>query len=111
MEEFVCRTERVGSWVVVHLFGDADLAAVSPMRVTGGQVFGEDGVRAIDVDCSGVTFLDCSGLGVFIEWNNMAKATGTLLCFRRVPQCVLRILALTDLDRALTITDTCAAMS
>jgi anti-anti-sigma factor len=45
----------------VRLVGELDLAGVAEVRAHLARLDGD-----IEVDCSGLTFIDCSGLGMFV---------------------------------------------
>jgi anti-sigma B factor antagonist len=77
----------------VKLVGELDLAGVPEVREC---VAGLDG--DIEVDCSGLTFIDCSGLGMFVGIHNACDARGVKLVLVDPPSCMTRLLALTELD-------------
>jgi anti-anti-sigma factor len=87
--------------VTVVLAGEMDLG-------TRDEVLGailravEDRPRSVTVDLSGVSFMDCSGLGVLIRAKELVAAAGCQLVVSAFPEPVERLLALTGTLEALT---------
>jgi anti-anti-sigma factor len=75
-------------------------AAMAALDAAGGDDGEGGGFEAIVVDLAGVTFLDSSGLGTFIEMRNAALARGGRLQFASVPQVAARVIELAGLARA-----------
>jgi anti-sigma B factor antagonist len=75
-------------------------AAMAAMAAEDGDRGGAGGFEAIVVDLAGVTFLDSSGLGAFVEMRNAALARGGRLQFASVPQIAARVIELAGLDEA-----------
>jgi|GEM_PF-812247 anti-anti-sigma factor len=77
----------------VRVVGEADLSAAPTL----GAVL-SDAVRrteALDVDLSGVAFMDCSGLNCLLRARALARARGTAFTVTAAPPAVLRLLGLT----------------
>ncbi|MFF6877021.1 STAS domain-containing protein [Streptomyces sp. NPDC012474] len=55
-----------------------------------------DGIRAIDVDLTPVTFCDCSGLNAFLRAAQETTVVGGTLRLHHPPTTLVRILDLTD---------------
>lgn len=92
---------------LVRLVGEIDLDAAPRLRRVlerAAADFSEDLV----VDLSDVTFLDCSGLAPLLEAKNRLKSRLTL---RGVPQRVLELLRLTDLQAVFGVIDETASIS
>ena len=85
--------------VVLILSGELDLAgaaalteALSEARAAGG---------GLTVDLSPLEFIDSSGLGVLVRFNNAAKASGYQYTMIAGPPAVHRAFVLSGLDQAL----------
>ena len=62
-----------------------------------------DGVDGdIELNCSGVSFIDAAGLGLFVELHAECEARSAKLLIIDPSPCVNRILELTGLDSLLT---------
>jgi len=96
----VVRRSTSGRWLVLEVAGELDLEAGSLLDDVG------DDPSFVVLDLHEVTFMDCSSLRVLRDAQRRARAAaGTLrLAAASVP--VLRILALTRLDRAFPTFDT-----
>jgi anti-sigma B factor antagonist len=77
----------------VRLVGELDLAGAPDLRACLGRLAGD-----IEVDCSELTFIDASGLGVFVAAHHACDARGVKLLLVDPPACMTRLLALTALD-------------
>ena len=88
----------------LQMRGDLDLAgsAVLAEVLHGHLARGDRFVRA---DLSGVGFLDCTGLKILMRAHNDFLAAGGALTLTGVGGQSARILALTELDRALLMAD------
>ena len=60
-----------------------------------------DGMRAIDIDLTPVTFCDCSGLNAFLEASRLTRAAGGMLRLRHPSPMVARLFALTGSESLL----------
>jgi anti-sigma B factor antagonist len=61
------------------------------------------GVGELVVDLSGVELLDATGLGVLVDVHRRAKLAGRRLVLLGVPPRIARLLAITRLNRILTV--------
>jgi anti-sigma B factor antagonist len=96
-------TERDG-WTVVAPVGDLDLSSAPDLRrhlITAG---GATGGRVV-VDLVGVHFVDSQGLGTLVGGLKRARSHGGDLRLARPGPDVAALLALTGLDRAITVAD------
>jgi anti-anti-sigma factor len=82
----------------VRLVGELDLAGAPELRACLAGVEGD-----IEVDCSGLTFIDAAGLGVFVAAHHACEARGVRLLVVDPPACMLKVLALTELDALLHV--------
>jgi stage II sporulation protein AA (anti-sigma F factor antagonist) len=87
-----------GDPVVVRLFGEFDLAGVREVGRRLGGVCGD-----VAVDCSGLTFIDCAGLGVLAAAASAFRRRGSRLVVIGRSPWLRRLLELTGLDEALGV--------
>ena len=80
------------------LAGELDLAAVPAVRDRLCGLGGD-----VDLDCSGLTFIDASGLRLFVAVHHGCERRGAKMVIVNPAQCVLRLLAVTGLDSVLTV--------
>lgn len=57
-----------------------------------------DGQQQWTVDLAGITAGDSAGLAVLVEWISAARARGATLRYESVPQQILAIARISDLD-------------
>ena len=81
-----------------HLCGELDADGVPALS---GRLIGVDG--DVTLDCSGLTFLDSSGLALFVATHRACQARGAKLAIVNPSQCVIRLLELTGLSILLTV--------
>jgi anti-sigma B factor antagonist len=87
---------------VVRLEGELD-AYTAPALVACLADLERDGVDAIVIDLSQVTFIDSTGLGALVSgYNGAAARGGTVELVASDPR-VTRVLEMTSLDRLFTI--------
>jgi anti-sigma B factor antagonist len=85
--------------VVVRLSGDLDVVTAADLwphlsgLITAGHV-------RIAIDCSGLTFLDSSGIAVLVRGLRMVTPLGGSLRLRAVGHRVLEVLTITSLTEA-----------
>lgn len=85
--------------VVLVLSGELDLAGAPELdaELTAARESG----RGLTVDLSGLDFIDSSGLGVLVRFNNAAMAAGYEYSVIAGPPQVHRAFVLSGLDQAL----------
>jgi len=81
-----------------RLSGELDLAAVAAV---GRRVLEVDG--DLELECSGLTFIDASGLRLLVAIHRGCEGRGGQLAIVNPARCVLRLLTLTGLDGVLTV--------
>ena len=96
----VVRRSRSGRWLVLEVAGEMDLEAGSLLDGVG------DDPSFVVLDLHKVTFMDCSSVRVLQNAQRRARAAGGTLRLAAPSVAVLRILALTRLDRAFAKFDT-----
>lgn len=101
---FALSSVQAGDVVVVRVCGDLDVgtAAALSSHVSG---LIDRGQRRILIDCTELTFLDCSGLGALLRCSRAAGLHGGWLQLSKVSVTVLRLLTLTGLAQALVSED------
>ena len=73
--QFIARIEARGGIARIALEGELDMATV-PMLSDHLARFEADGVDGIMVDLRDLTFVDCSGLRIFLAARERSKANG-----------------------------------
>ena len=85
---------------VIVLEGDIDLAAADPLRDIFAAAARE--VAAVEVDMSGVDFLDSTGIGVLVGGRNAALAHGSTFVVTRPSEPVSSVLEMSGVLQTLT---------
>jgi anti-sigma B factor antagonist len=101
---FGCSVERSGDVVVVTPTDDIDLDNADALRQIMQDAVATDGVRRIEVHLGKVTFLDSTGLGVFVAAHRAAEERGATLALVDPGPVVRMVLEVTDLFELL-VTD------
>jgi anti-anti-sigma factor len=83
----------------LRFFGELDASEVPRVRAC---LVGVDG--DVELDCSGLSFVDAAGLGLFVELDAECRARNAKLSIIDPSRCVVRLLELTGLDSVLTAT-------
>ena len=89
-----------GALLTVH--GELDLASAPQLRAAVGDLLGQ-GVRHVEVDLDGCTFIDSSGMGALLWASHRLHAAGGDLVAVHVHGAAMRTLELSGVDRALAI--------
>lgn len=103
-QDFVLDTRREGSRAVLVVRGELDIATAPLVRSALGAVCARFPLR-VEIDLSGVTFMDSCGLAVLDDARRSTPA-GRVLALRDPSPSARRILALTGLDAAFEVTTT-----
>lgn len=85
-----------GSPAVVRAIGELDLAAAPRLVSTLERLRGD-----VDVDCSGLEFIDAAGLGALVRAHRACAARGARLAVVDPSPAVVRLLRLVRLDTVL----------
>lgn len=80
--------------------GELDLAGVPALRAMLADVDGD-----IELDCSGLTFIDCAGLRVLEETQRACEPEGVHLYLIAPSRCVTRLLDLAGLNGFFDVRD------
>ncbi|MEU6739156.1 STAS domain-containing protein [Streptosporangium sandarakinum] len=87
---------------VVDVGNRLDVGTVAEVRPRLHEAV-DTGQGDLIVDLSGLEMIDATGLGVLVGTHRRAAAAGRRLILRRVPPRVMRVLAVTRLNRVLTV--------
>jgi anti-anti-sigma factor len=82
----------------LQLSGELDVAVVPEVRA---QLVHADG--DIELDCGGLTFIDASGVNLFVELDHACQRRGATLTLIDPPPCVTRLLDLCELAAILHV--------
>ena len=82
----------------LRFFGELDVSEVPRVRACLMCVDGD-----VELDCSGLSFIDAAGLGLLVELDAECRARHAKLLVINPSRCVIRLLELTGLDSALTV--------
>lgn len=84
----------------LQLIGELDIAADPVLRASVAEVDSD-----IELDCSGLTFIDCSGLQLLQELRHACDAEGVRLTLIDPARCLTRLLDLVGLDGFFDVLD------
>lgn len=84
--------------------GEIDLATVNTLRSSIAKAM-QQGASHLTLDLDKVTYIDSSGLGTLIGAHKRLASSGGTLTIRCSQARILRLLAITGLDRVLTVTN------
>jgi anti-sigma B factor antagonist len=83
---------------MVRVEGELDLAGVSRLLSVLERLDGD-----VEVNCSGLQFVDAAGLGAFVRAHEVRTKHGAQLLVVNPSPCMARLLHLTELDMVLSI--------
>jgi anti-anti-sigma factor len=89
---------EASSPAVVRLHGELDLAGVAPLMSALACRDGD-----VELDCSGVDFIDAAGLGAFVKAHQQCAARGAQLVVVDPSSALLRLMQMVELDRELHV--------
>jgi anti-sigma B factor antagonist/stage II sporulation protein AA (anti-sigma F factor antagonist) len=93
-----------GRWAYLWLCGELDIATADSVASIIDEQF-DSGRRIIQLDLSGLRFIDCTGLGTLVHAHNECLAHRGTLILSHVGPPAARLLELTGLSEVLFITD------
>jgi anti-sigma B factor antagonist len=87
-----------GDPAVVRAAGELDVAGVSPLLLVLSDQDGD-----VELDCSGLEFIDAAGVGAIVRAHQSCEARGNKLVLVDPSNPVVRVLRLVKLDTVLHI--------
>jgi phospholipid transport system transporter-binding protein len=78
--------------------GALTFATARRAREEGMNVLAASEARELEVDCRGITASDSAGLTVLLDWLALAKKQGRSLRFLNLPQGLLAIAKISEVD-------------
>jgi phospholipid transport system transporter-binding protein len=81
-----------------HVRGSLTFATARRAREEGAEKFRACTARSCEVDCSGITASDSAGLTVLLDWVALAKRDGRSLRYVNLPENLLAIARISDLE-------------
>ena len=97
--ELVIEGRTLGTWSVLAVSGELDLATAPALRERVGEI-GPDGPPKVALDFTGVGFVDSSGLGVLVgALKRLREAGGDDVVLLGVQEPVRKVFEITGLDR------------
>ena len=103
MAQFLRSSDADGS-LVVRVVGEVDLAVVDGLKAAVRPCIAEG--QLIELDLSGLEFIDSSGLGALVQLRNEAEQQGASLRLRDMPPRILRLFDITGLAGVFEVTST-----
>ena len=103
VEDFTVDVVRCGGKEVVTIRGELDLATAPLLRAVLDTVHARR-PRRVEVDLSGVSYLDASAMTTLVAARRRLGARGTTLALHRPSPITRRVLELTGFDRVFEIT-------
>ena len=98
VEDLSVETCREGSMVVITVRGEVDIATAPLLRAVLDGIYAAR-PRRVEIDLSGVTFLDSHALTTLVAARRRLAAVGAALVLRQPSRPVTRVLAISGLDR------------
>lgn len=99
---------REGSEVLLELRGEFDFSVSEPVYSALSDAFLDAGCMDLIADMTSLTFLDSTGLGMFLKALNPVKARGGSIYIAGCRPSIRRGFAVTGLDRTFHVYDTLA---
>jgi phospholipid transport system transporter-binding protein len=81
--------------------GALTFATARRAREEGLKALAASAARELEMDCSGITASDSAGLTVLLDWLALAKKQGRSLRFLNLPQGLLAIARISEVDELL----------
>ncbi|MBC3841326.1 STAS domain-containing protein [Streptacidiphilus sp. 4-A2] len=96
--EFTVSSRRTGTSVVVAVVGELDLDTVQALTSELATAVDDRGIRAIVVDCQGLSFCDSTGLNALLAARLRAEGQGVAVSLAAVPAATSRMFGITGAD-------------
>ncbi|MCG6896207.1 MAG: STAS domain-containing protein [Thiocapsa sp.] len=82
-----------------RLEGALNFGTVSRLAASGRELLRRE--ASVDIDLGGVESANSAGLALLLEWMDLARASGARLSYRNLPESLVRIAAVSNLDSLL----------
>ena len=102
--DFDTHVERFADEVVVTVLGEVDMACGPLLWRCLAEAI-PDTARRLVVDLSGTTFIDSTGMALFVRAREQLRHRGAELILRNPQPSVRKVLSITGLDTVITIQD------
>ena len=103
MTQLRCERFVGDDYGVIALIGDIDLNTTDPIRRAALEMVGGAHTPVLVVDCSRLTFVDSTGIGMLVGLHKRLAMTGGQLILANVAGPCAEVLRLTGLDAVLDI--------
>lgn len=100
--DFDTRVDRLAGEVVVTVLGEIDMAT-GPLLSECLAAAIPDATRRLVIDLSGTTFIDSTGLALFVRAQQQLRHRGAELILRAPQAAARQVLAISGLDTVMTI--------
>jgi anti-anti-sigma factor len=97
---FSVTSRREGSSAIIEIYGELDLHAIEPLKAKVREALA-DGVDTVELDTTGVTYMDSVVLAMFLAFQVNVPKEGAELRFVAVSDEFSRIVTLAGLDGTL----------
>ncbi|HVE45363.1 MAG TPA: STAS domain-containing protein [Acidimicrobiales bacterium] len=91
--------------VVVGIVGELDCSTAAVLEERLADLLSDQGNLTVVLDLADMTFVDSSGLSVFLTAYRHLRGRGGTLCLRHPSASTMKVFAITGLDRLLAIDD------
>jgi len=98
-------SRRVGESLELALAGELDMAATFKLEPELDRLLDAPGLREVECDLAGVTFVDSSGLGMLLALRDRAHDRGIAMTVMSVSAPVRRILDVSGIGAVLSQRD------
>jgi anti-anti-sigma factor len=88
--------QSAGGGIIIAIRGDFDLYG-TPRFFKAARELINPGVQNIHIDCSGVRYLDSSGVGAIIKLLQAAKANNTRMTFSGITGMPRKVLSMSNI--------------
>jgi len=99
--EFRYEIRKDDNEAVVGVFGDFDMRGVLKIEPALGRLLDDEALERVELDLSGLDFIDSTALGVVIDLDRRARSGDFELSLIRGPRHVQRVFDVTKLSETL----------
>jgi len=82
--------------IIITILGDFDLYGTPKFFKAASELF-DSGVSSVHIDCSGVGYLDSSGVGAIIKLLQKARANRTRMTFSGITGMPRKVLSMSNI--------------